>query len=894
MTERTIFMMAVEITDPDERATYLKQACAGDGKLRQQVGALLAAHEREGAFLDVPVIDRFGANSLAANPQAETQPFISSGLETETEIDHEISAFLAPSNQPGSLGRLGRYEVLAILGKGGMGTVLKAFDERLQRVVAVKVLAPQLAATVVARQRFLREARTAAAVRHPHVVAIHEVGEAGPLSYLVMQLVVGESLQERLKRTGPFPIAEVVRVGLEAAKGLAAAHERNLIHRDIKPANILIEEKTGVVRLTDFGLARAVEDGDPTSAGAADSQKEWARRINSNLTQAGTIAGTPMYMAPEQARGEAVDFRADLFSLGSVLYFLCTGQSPFKADSTPVVLRRVCRDVPRPVREFRPDVPQWLEDIITRLHAKDPAERFQSALALAEALSNGPNQPRHADIPAEQTTEKLPGLKTRSKRNKERSRSIWRRGPVIAACVLLLGAAVGVGAYVARDARTREKPASTPEAVADANGAPTPPSEPLAETTTGKRESLTKDADSRPKPVLTGDGTLARAIALAKDGRAKEAVAHYVQNESALALSKMSYVKLMELVDSIKKAGQLPEAQAACQAALRQFPTRSRVRVLLGYLQFAAGDAEAAETLLTASRLDASLSSLVGYGLGRLYIDAGQLDKAIDVWAQVVRDYSDDPEARVRLGDAYRYKARFTDAAAAYQEVMKLNPIFEEAMRTSVFSRMLEMHRESGNWDASVKAFNEWNGKVLAKLGKTTTNTGLQSSLMPLAPRLPSVLKGTVKPNDAEETYRFGELACFQKQYAAATRLFDAALAEKPDTHKASRYRPHPAASAARAGTGQGVDPAPSEEQANFRKLALKWLWADLRTWKAKTKGEAILDARRTYRLWLDLDDFAPLRVESELAKWPAAERKEWETFWYEVRALLAAEAPKG
>jgi WD40 repeat protein len=445
MTERTIFINALEITDPAGRATYLEQACAGDASLRQQVGELLSAHEREGDFLDVPVVNQLGKKNPARNELEETGAYVANGPDTEPDTEHEVRAFLSPSDKPASLGRLGRYEVLSVLGKGGMGTVLKAFDEHLQRIVAVKVLSPHLAASANARQRFLREARTAAAVRHTHVVAIHEVGEAGPVSYLVMQLVAGESLQDRLKRTGPFPIAEVVRVGLEAAEGLAAAHERNLIHRDIKPANILVEEGTGVVRLTDFGLARAVDD--------------------SSLTQSGVIAGTPMYMSPEQARGGAVDFRADLFSLGSALYCLCTGQPPFSGDSTPAVLRCVSDDSPRPVRELRPDAPEWLAAIIARLHAKDPADRFSSATALANALRDGPAHLERTEVTAAKRDVRAAGGQKGNEPAQDRTtRTGSRRRLVVAACVLLLGAAVGLGLYWNRDRAKRETPSPGAEA----------------------------------------------------------------------------------------------------------------------------------------------------------------------------------------------------------------------------------------------------------------------------------------------------------------------------------------------------------------------------------------------------------------------------------------------
>ena len=275
--------------------------------------------------------------------------------------------FLAPPEEPDALGRLGPYEVTGVIGKGGMGLVLKAVDPSLGRTVAIKVLAPELATSATARRRFAREARAAAAVAHEHIVAIYAV-DATPtgLPYLVMPHVAGKSLQERLDRAGPLEVREVLRIGVQAASGLAAAHAQGLVHRDVKPANILLENCVERVKLTDFGLARAADDA--------------------SLTQSGVVAGTPQYMAPEQARGEPVDARADLFSLGSVLYALCTGRPPFRAETTMGVLRRVCDDTPRPIRELNPDVPAWLAAIIAKLHAKDPAGRYQSAAEVADLL----------------------------------------------------------------------------------------------------------------------------------------------------------------------------------------------------------------------------------------------------------------------------------------------------------------------------------------------------------------------------------------------------------------------------------------------------------------------------------------------------------------------------
>ena len=327
--------------------------------------------------------------------------------------------FLEPTDQPGHLGRLGHFEVEQLLGRGGMGMVLRAFDTHLQRHVAIKVLDPQLADDPTARTRFCREARSAASVTHENVVTIFHVEEeeTSGLPFLVMQVVQGESLQHRLERGAPLPVTDILRIGLQTAVGLAAAHEKSLVHRDIKPANILIEGGSERVKLTDFGLARAAEDV--------------------RLTQTGFVTGTPLYMSPEQARGAAVDHRSDLYSLGAVLYQMATGDPPFEGDSPLALLRRVEQEDPIPVREVNPVVPEPLARLIERLLVKDPADRYQSAAEVAELLAHqlATTQPTPAP------TLGLPRVRQRSGPLRRR-RSRAERGWMAAALIgwLLLGA----------------------------------------------------------------------------------------------------------------------------------------------------------------------------------------------------------------------------------------------------------------------------------------------------------------------------------------------------------------------------------------------------------------------------------------------------------------------
>jgi WD40 repeat protein len=257
-------------------------------------------------------------------------------------------------------------------GVGGMGLVFQAEDVRLKRLVALKVMRFALADHPTARERFLREAQAAAAVRHDHVVTIYQVGEERGVPFLAMEFLEGESLDDRLQREGRLPVAEIVRIGREIAQGLAAAHQRGLIHRDIKPSNIWLEERGNQtlaprVKVLDFGLARAA---------AGDAR----------LTHSGAIVGTPAYMAPEQARGEPIDARCDLFSLGCVLYLGATGEAPFHGTDMMSTLLAVATQHPRPPQKLNPDLPAELSKLIVKVLAKDRAARPASAAAVVAAL----------------------------------------------------------------------------------------------------------------------------------------------------------------------------------------------------------------------------------------------------------------------------------------------------------------------------------------------------------------------------------------------------------------------------------------------------------------------------------------------------------------------------
>jgi len=276
-------------------------------------------------------------------------------------------SFLESPTHPEMLGRIGRYEIESVLGRGGMGIVLRAHDTDLHRTVAIKVLAPQWAASIPARQRFAREAQAAASVAHENVIPIYNVEADATLPFLVMRYVPGMTLQSWVVSNGPPDVATILRVAGQLGEGLAAAHRRGLVHRDIKPGNVMVGENIDRIWLTDFGLARA-----------ADSV---------TLTQTGIIAGTPNYMSPEQARGENVDHQSDLFSLGCLLYFLSTGRPPFDSENTLAVLHRIVSSDAEPLAMHRNDLPPAFVRLVHRLLNRARSKRPADCIAVIDALT---------------------------------------------------------------------------------------------------------------------------------------------------------------------------------------------------------------------------------------------------------------------------------------------------------------------------------------------------------------------------------------------------------------------------------------------------------------------------------------------------------------------------
>ena len=343
---------------PGERTAYLNEACRDDPALRREVEALVEAGEEAPAFLEGQAL-------------AFAHPFLP-GL---------LAAYEKGPDLYGLIGQVvGHYRILEKLGGGGMGVVYKALDTKLDRSVALKFLPPHLSMDEEAKARFIHEAKAASALDHVNIGYIHEIDETddGQL-FIAMAFYAGETLKKKITR-GPLPIDEALDYAVQIAEGLGRAHEAGIIHRDIKPANVMVTEE-GLVKIVDFGLAKMADV---------------------SLTQTGTTLGTVAYMSPEQAQGEAVDQRTDLWSLGVVLYELLTGERPFRGDYAEAIIYAIRHDEPEPITALRPEVPEDLARIVENLLRKDREARYASAEALLadlQAIKQGEAAEKQAVAP---------------------------------------------------------------------------------------------------------------------------------------------------------------------------------------------------------------------------------------------------------------------------------------------------------------------------------------------------------------------------------------------------------------------------------------------------------------------------------------------------------------
>jgi serine/threonine protein kinase/Flp pilus assembly protein TadD len=348
---KQMFQAAVELPGA-EREAWLADACADDPSLRAEIESLIAAHERPGSFMDTPLFD------LVEEPSAN--PLLGKSL--------------------------GRYRILALLGRGGVGEVYKAKDTVLGRDVAIKVLSPDFSSDRDRLSRFAQEARAASALNHPNIITIHEFGQADGFHFIVSEFIEGQTLR-RLMASRRMSASEILEIAIQIANALNAAHEAGIVHRDIKPENIMARPD-GLIKVLDFGLAKLIEPRAPANAANVTeaSTLDWGR------TGAGIVMGTVNYMSPEQARGLYVDARTDIFSLGVVLYEMITGRSPFARATVADVIASILEKEPPPLAEFTSEATEAMEAIIRKALRKDREERYQTVgelLADLKSLKSG-------------------------------------------------------------------------------------------------------------------------------------------------------------------------------------------------------------------------------------------------------------------------------------------------------------------------------------------------------------------------------------------------------------------------------------------------------------------------------------------------------------------------
>ena len=660
---KVVLAGALERT-PEKRNEYLDQVCA-DKSIRQEVESLLAAHQEAGAtFLEFP--------------------------------DSEPSILAAGT-------RLGPYEILSLLCEGGMGTVYKARDSRLDRFVAIKLLRADLADRPELRERFIREARTIASLNHPHICTLHDIGHQDNSDFLVMEYLEGETLAQRLER-GPLPLDEVLRYASEIADGLDKAHSKGVTHRDLKPGNIMLTS-TGS-KLLDFGLAKLRRD-----AGALALLSGLAI---DTLSTPGTVLGTLSYMAPEQLEGREVDARSDIFAFGAVVHEMITGKKAFSGHAGASVIAAILKGEPPPLNQSNPRVPAELERMVSKMLAKEPNDRYASA---ADIL---------LDLRA------FPSLEGEASRLGAIRRLMPRRTPLavlgaiaIASLAVLTFLSPQIRERFGRWFRTESLPqnklvAVLPFAVTSDDAKEKPFSDGLTETLTAKLTQLTVDPTLQ---VVPAPEVRARGVSTIDDIRKEFGATLVVEGNLQRSGSRVRVnVALVDAGSNRQLRAESLTISASDPFALQDQVVNATIGMLQLEVQPAEREALEAHGTQTASAYDFYLQ---GVGYLQDYDKRENIDNAIKVFNTALeldpkyagayagrgeaywkmyetRDSGKDPRwiesgrrdcehslalnkqlpsAHVCLGTVYKGTGRYEDAAAQFESAVASEPTNDEAYR---------------------------------------------------------------------------------------------------------------------------------------------------------------------------------------------------------------------
>jgi eukaryotic-like serine/threonine-protein kinase len=552
--------------------------------------------------------------------------------------------------------KLLHYEIVARIGAGGMGEVWRAADSRLEREVAIKILPSRSGLDSVLRERFVREARSASALVHPNIITIHEINAADGIDFMVMEYVRGEPLSSMLSR-GPLGVARAVEYAMQIADGLQAAHEAGLVHRDLKPGNIMITS-SGLVKVLDFGIAKRVthpEPGDELATAAA-------------LTIAGESLGTPAYMSPEQAVGDAVNARSDLFSLGIVLYQMLAGQLPFQSTTNLGLVRKIVHEPPRPLLEVAPHVPSGLVAIVERCLLKDPAHRYASAGLVREDLRRVAAQLPAGEVERPDAATRTLAMPIGGVRRRER-----RRGAAAAAAgaALVVGLGWAGGPFLQPWLST---PAPPPASSEEADASP---------------EALYRRAAERLRLYYREghvDGAieeLERALAGRSPYPAAEArlsLAYWRRN-SVSADPEWQKRALAHAERAVSGSGQLALAHVALGAAL----------TLAGRLDEAATAYREAETLEPANW------ELL-WRLGDMAVAKGDTAAAEQYYRRATQSGPEEWESHSRLGSFLYQQGRYTEAIASFDRMRELAPD-----HTRAYSNLAAAYHQIGRADQSAE-----------------------------------------------------------------------------------------------------------------------------------------------------------------------------------------------